>query len=460
MLQISAGALTPACDRNPMSVVRDTVVDMPPRESPSPRWCAVGRSGTAPGGLAAVELDESGGRSPEIPIPAGGLANFVAAREAEAPRRWVWADTPAVYPALLTAGVRVERCHDLRLCHQILRNSVLVRDRAALRAATQWAVVPDPVEEPRAPLMPALFELEAGSARRPTVPDSLSEALAEFDRQRAAIDSAAEPNRIALLLAAESVGALIAVELTSAGVPWDTEEHDRILSEALGSRPAPGAKPAALLAVGEEVRAALGDPAASLDSPPKLLRALRAAGIEASSTSRWELAEHEHPAIPPLLHYKKLARLLSANGWNWLDEWVRDGRYRPVYVPGGVVTGRWASSGGGALQIPRSLRPRCAPTPAAYSSRPMYRSSNRAFSRRCRATAPWPRRAPDATSTRESSRAGPWPPGRTRRSPCSVRCTAARAATAAAWSPGCAARSPRRCGWSMTRQRSASRAAS
>ena len=32
-------------------------------------------------------------------------------------------------------------------------------------------------------------------------------------------------------------------------------------------------------------------------------------------------------------------------------------RFRPVYLTGGVVTGRWASSGGGALQIPRSLRP-------------------------------------------------------------------------------------------------------
>ncbi len=342
-----------------MSVVRDTVVGMPPREPLStPRWCVVGRSAAA-GGFAAVEIDDQGARSPEIPIPADGLAEFVSAREAEAPRRWVWADTPAVYPGLLSAGVRVERCHDLRLCHQILRSSELVGDRSAVRAATQWAVPSEAAEEPRAPLAPALFELEAEarSVRRPSVPESLPEALAEFDRQRAAIDSAAEPNRIALLLAAESVGALIAVELTSAGVPWDAEEHDRILSEALGPRPAPGAKPAALLAVGEEVRAALGDPAASLDSPPKLLRALRAAGVEASSTSRWELAEHEHPAIPPLLHYKKLARLLSANGWNWLDEWVRDGRYRPVYVPGGVVTGRWASSGGGALQIPRSLRP-------------------------------------------------------------------------------------------------------
>lgn len=340
-----------------MSVARDTVVGMPPRESPStPRWCVVGRS-AAEGEFAAVEIDEQGGRSPDLPIPPDGLTAFVSAREAEAPRRWVWADTTTIYPTLLAAGIRVERCHDLRLCHQILRGSELVRDHGALRTAEEWAVPPEPAEEPRAPTTPALFELDARRSRRRSVPDSLRAALDEFDRQRAAIDSAIEPNRIALLLAAESAGALIAVELTTAGVPWDTEEHDRILSEALGPRPPAGAKPTELMAVGEAVRAALGDSTASLDSPPKLLRALRAAGIEVSSTSQWELSEHEHPAIPPLLHYKKLARLLSANGWNWLDEWVRDGRYRPVYVPGGVVTGRWASSGGGALQIPRQLRP-------------------------------------------------------------------------------------------------------
>ncbi len=112
-----------------------------------------------------------------------------------------------------------------------------------------------------------------------------------------------------------------------------------------------------MVALAEEVRSALGDPGASLDSPPKLLGALRRAGIDVASTSRWELMESEHPAIEPLLRYKKLSRLLTANGWSWIDEWVRDGRYRPVYVPGGVVTGRWASSGGGALQLPRALRP-------------------------------------------------------------------------------------------------------
>ena len=97
-------------------------------------------------------------------------------------------------------------------------------------------------------------------------------------------------------------------------------------------------------------------PAASLDSQPKLLRSLHRAGILVESTSRWELAEYRHPVIEPLLEYKKLSRLLSANGWSWLAEWVHDGRFRPVYVPGGVVTGRWASSGGGALQLPRQLR--------------------------------------------------------------------------------------------------------
>lgn len=105
------------------------------------------------------------------------------------------------------------------------------------------------------------------------------------------------------------------------------------------------------------MRAALGDPLVSLDSPPRLLRALHRAGIDVSSTSQWELQGQAHPAIEPLLRYKKMSRLHTANGWSWLDEWVHEDRYRPVYVPGGVVTGRWASSGGGALQIPRRLRP-------------------------------------------------------------------------------------------------------
>src|SRR6267154_6759611 len=57
-----------------------------------------------------------------------------------------------------------------------------------------------------------------------------------------------------------------------------------------------------------------------------------------------------------LLEYKELARLHGAHGWAWREAWVHGGRFRPEYVVGGVVSGRWATRGGGALQIPRLLR--------------------------------------------------------------------------------------------------------
>jgi DNA polymerase-1 len=284
------------------------------------------------------------------------LPGVVAALEAAHRPRWVWSDAAAWYPRLLAAGVTLSRCHDLRLVHRILRHSQLVTEPGALREASAWDTPLEP-EEPRRDLGATLFDLEAPPTAAHGVPDGIEDTCAELARQRAAIDGATDPARLRLLLAAESAGALIAAELQSAGIPWDVAEHDRILTEALGPRPSPGALPSQMVQVAAEVRAALGDPTVSLDSPPKLLRALHRAGIDVSSTSQWELQEHEHPAIEPLLRYKKMSRLLTANGWTWLDEWVREGRYRPVYVPGGVVTGRWASSGGGALQIPRRLRP-------------------------------------------------------------------------------------------------------
>ena len=39
--------------------------------------------------------------------------------------RWVWSDAPRWYADLLAAGVRVARCHDLRLCLQELAHQLL-----------------------------------------------------------------------------------------------------------------------------------------------------------------------------------------------------------------------------------------------------------------------------------------------------------------------------------------------
>ncbi|KHK97538.1 3'-5' exonuclease [Microbacterium mangrovi] len=248
----------------------------------------------------------------------------------------------------------VARSHDLRLCHAILRDTELINGEPELRTHREWDAAPV-VEVAAVPAVPALFDWDGGIVT-PGIPHGVDDALAEFARQRAAIDSSAEAGRLRLLCAAESAGALIAVELRAAGLPWDVEEHERLLVEQLGARPLAGGRPERMTQLADDIRDALGDPKANPDSPPQLLRSLHRVGLAVESTSRWELRELEHPVIEPLLTYKKLARLYSANGWAWLAEWVHDRRFRPVYVPAGVVTGRWASSGGGALQIPRMLR--------------------------------------------------------------------------------------------------------
>jgi DNA polymerase-1 len=198
--------------------------------------------------------------------------------------------------------------------------------------------------------------------------------------------------------------ALLAVEMHSAGLPWDRRTHERILEETLGTRPPPGEQPERVREAAARVRAALQDPTANLDSQPKLLRSLHRVGISADSTNRWELAEYDHPAIAPLLVYKKLTRLMSANGWGWLDEWAPTVGSVPCTFPAasspevGIVRG-------GALQIPRQLRPRCAQTRAGLSSSRTWLSWNRGSWRRCPRTRPSPPRRADRTCTRASSAA-------------------------------------------------------
>ncbi|GAA5208688.1 bifunctional 3'-5' exonuclease/DNA polymerase [Microbacterium kyungheense] len=311
-------------------------------------WVVLGRS---PHGATALLLDADAAQSARVELDDGELASWITDVEAAHAPRWVWNDTARWYAPLLAAGVRVARCHDLRLCHAMLRDSALVDPDAPVRRPSGWDAAPHVPED----AAPTLFELD-GAAARTGLPDGADDARDEFVRQRAAVAGARDPGRLRLLTAAESAGALVAAEMRAAGLPWDAAEHDRILVETLGERPPGGGQPALLAGAAARVREALGDPTASLDSQPKLLRSLHRVGVLVESTSRWELAEQRHPVIEPLLEYKKLSRLLSANGWSWLAEWVADGRFRPVYIPGGVVTGRWASSGGGALQLPRQLR--------------------------------------------------------------------------------------------------------
>lgn len=286
--------------------------------------------------------------------------------------RWTWDDTYGWYPALLADGVRVERAHDLRLARTILR-------RSALAAATPFATAepgpwdglpaaplgsPEPDARPRPDalfdesfLSPAPTQPDAPGAGGDGPPSGALDPVAELHAQLAAVGASADPGRLRLLLAAESAGALVAAEIHHAGLPWRADVHDEILTEALGPRPRPGARPERLEALVGQIREALdAPPTLNPDSHPDLLKAMQYAGVGARSLRKWELARLDHPVIAPLLEYKSLYRLYTANGWAWLDTWAPDGRFRMEYVVGGVVTGRWASSGGGALQLPKNVR--------------------------------------------------------------------------------------------------------
>lgn len=254
--------------------------------------------------------------------------------------RLVWQDAKAVVPLLLDAGVVLERVRDLRLVHRILVEA------RGLAPQERWARSLRGEAE-------GLFSL----APEPEPVEMLAEQLAA---QEAAITDDAG---LRMLAAAESMGAVIAVELSRQGLPFDRERHDALLVEALGERPmsGPGARPRRMEALALQVREALAAPSLNPDSPQEVLKALKRTGIDVASTSRWALAEHEHPVIEPLIEYKHLARLHTANGWAWAQRWARtdpQGRMRLAieYVPGGVVTGRWATEGSGAMQIARQIR--------------------------------------------------------------------------------------------------------
>ncbi|MFF3661560.1 bifunctional 3'-5' exonuclease/DNA polymerase [Streptomyces olivochromogenes] len=268
--------------------------------------------------------------------------------------RWVWRSTTEVYPRLLAAGVRVERCYDIEAAETLLlgHEGRLGEPRSAAAALARLRGGPVPPDPPQRSAEPgsqsSLFE-----PRPVRVP--LEDLLAVYADQRRRHDTTAHPERMHLLTTAESAGMLVAAEMNRTGLPWSADVHREVLHELLGERYAGGGEPRRLAELTDEVSAAFGRRVRP-DLPADVIKAFAQAGIKIKSTRRWEIETIEHPAVKPLLEYKKLYRIWVAHGWSWLQDWVRDGRFRPEYLPGGTVTGRWVTNGGGALQIPKVIR--------------------------------------------------------------------------------------------------------
>jgi DNA polymerase-1 len=307
------------------------------------------------GGAQVRDLTEEG-------RPAGptrtvtDLAAYV--RDRRDVSRWLWPSTAEIYPALLRAGVRVARCHDLELTEALLLGYA-GRWGEPRGLAAAWArltgapVPPDPPARPPTPPGDAqgtLFEPPPAAA------GSLDALVAVYADQRARIDATEHPGRFRLLVAAESASALVAAEMSHVGLPWRSDVHDRLLTDLLGEPSPVGGPPRRLADLARRIAAAFGVDHLHPESPGEMLRAFARAGISLPNTRAWALRGVDHPAVPLLLEYKELYRIWTAHGWAWREQWVHDGRFRPEYVPAGVVSGRWATRGGGALQIPKVVR--------------------------------------------------------------------------------------------------------
>ncbi|POX55722.1 bifunctional 3'-5' exonuclease/DNA polymerase [Streptomyces sp. Ru71] len=268
--------------------------------------------------------------------------------------RWVWRSTAEVYPRLLATGVRVERCYDVEDAETLLlghegRSGEPRSAAAALARLRGGPVPPDPPQRSAEPgAQSTLFEPQG--TRLP-----LTDLLTVYAEQQRRHARAEHPDRMRLLTAAESAGMLVAAEMNHAGLPWRADVHRAVLHDLLGERYAGGGEPRRLAELADEVSAAFGRRVRP-DLPADVVKAFAQAGIKVRSTRRWEIESVDHPAVKPLLEYKRLYRIWVAHGWSWLQDWVREGRFRPEFLAGGTVTGRWVTNGGGALQIPRVIR--------------------------------------------------------------------------------------------------------
>lgn len=266
----------------------------------------------------------------------------------------MWRSTAEVYPRLLAAGVRVERCYDIEDAETLLlgHEGRHGEPRSAAAALARLRGGPVPADPPHRSAEPgaqsSLFEPQ--SVRLP-----LTDLITVYAEQQRRHERAEHPDRMRLLTATESAGTLVAAEMNRAGLPWRADVHREVLHELLGERYAGGGEPRRLAELADEVSTAFGHRVRP-DLPADVVKAFARAGIRVKSTRRWELRSVDHPAVEPLLEYKRLYRIWVAHGWSWLQDWVREGRFRPEFLAGGTVTGRWVTNGGGALQIPKVIR--------------------------------------------------------------------------------------------------------
>ena len=308
----------------------------------------------------------------------------VARLEAVFRPRWVWWDRTTSDP-LAAADLAIARCWDVLTVHRLLhggwRTSIprcwawthgLSTDR--LPAMGQLDLLGDHADEGGDPDDPVRSD---GHLRPEWVgggwqldPDRLARwaalALDLADRQTARLADRPVPERAISTAHSESAAELLCAELAVHGLPIDEREAVRIISEAVGPRPAGPADEERLREQRDlEVLRHLGPgPRIDLRNPGEVRSMLRRVAVDVPDTRAWRLERHReaHPVVPALLTWRKAERIATTYGYRWLDEHVRDGRLIGDWSSTDGAAGRMTASAG-LHNLPTEMRPAVAAEP-------------------------------------------------------------------------------------------------
>jgi DNA polymerase-1 len=342
-------------------------------------------SGVGPGDDAGLAIVEGAGMG----VAAGNDACWfevadpawvVGAVDAMLGPRWVWWERSTA-DALVAAGVSVVRCWDVLTVHRLLHGGW----RATVPEVWAW------LHGLSADSLPAMGQLglldwqgEAGDESddpedpvrsdghlRPEwtsggwtpSPDRVASwaqlALRAAGSQRVRLGARPEPDRALSTARSESAAEFLCAELTARGLPFDVDEAERIIADAIGPRPQGSAdadrsqheRDARVL---QHVGAA---PAVDLRNPADVRAMLRRVGIDVPNTraGRLERFRDVHPVVEALLTWRKAERIATTYGYRWLDEHVREGRLRGAWTSSDGAAGRMTASSG-LHNLPADLR--------------------------------------------------------------------------------------------------------
>lgn len=288
--------------------------------------------------------------------------------------RWTWWAAQDVQP-FIDAGFAPRRAWDIAEAHRLLHGGW------AAEPGLCWAAAHGlPLGSLPPPVTGDLFAFAApaeGDPDSPTRPDGHlrpdledwlhdpahlraygGAALTCAERQRAA--AIALSPRLTASVHAESMAAILAVELHRDGLPLDRPEIERLIALSSGPRPTSTADELAARRTRDLRVLGLvpGRESTDLRNPLQVRELLGAVGVDVPNTRKWVLEPYRgvHPVVDALLDWRRDERIATTYGYRWLDTHVgADDRLRGAWTACDGAGGRMTAANG-LHNLPTSLR--------------------------------------------------------------------------------------------------------